>query len=96
MGCCQKKTKILDKKLKSNKADFNNSYKSINMQNEQEKINLYINHVFEDIKDVKNFDIKGMMLLNETKGRPKELYVNLQIIAQCNLIKLTNFPFEYS
>ena len=96
MGCCQKKNKIFDKKLNSNKADFSNSNKSKNMQNEQEKINLYINHVFEDIKDIKNFHIKGMMLLNETKGRPIELYVNLQNIAQCNLIKLTNFSFEYS
>ena len=93
MGCCEKKTKILDEKLKSSKSDFYNLYKSINMQNEKEKINRYINDVFQDIKDVKNFDIKGMILLNETKGRPKEFYVNLQNIAQCNLIKLNNFSF---
>jgi len=86
MGCCQKKTKILDNKLKFVRSDFYNLYKSIDMQTEQEKINRYINHVFEDIKDVKNFDIKSMMLLNKTKGSPRDMYVNLKNIAHCNLI----------
>jgi hypothetical protein len=44
-----------------------------------------LDQVFEEIKDIKDLQIKGMMLLSESIGKPRDLYDTMMNIAQCNI-----------
>jgi hypothetical protein len=55
---------------------------------EEEKKHLNVDQVFEDIQDIKDLQIKGIVLLSESFGKPKDYYDTLSNIAQCKYIIL--------
>jgi len=55
---------------------------------EEEKKHLNVDQIFEEIQDIKDLRIKGMMLLSESFGKPRDFYENLSNIAQCKFITL--------
>jgi hypothetical protein len=57
---------------------------------EKDKKNLNMDLVFEEIKDIKDLQIKGAMLLNENYGKPREIYELLKNIASCKILILTH------
>lgn len=87
-NCIRNLTKLENPFVILNKSKSPKTYKSVSKLPEEEKKHLNVDQVFEEIKDIKDLQTKGMMLISESTGKPKDFYDTLSNIAQCSLYSI--------